>query len=99
MYYKDDSGLMDASCIRNEGGNSPNTGHIACHANKDLVRGTKASRKFDMIWNKGASGEKQRRLLSTLKTPGDAKIEITHASLFVCKAKVLPRCFLPTPKR
>jgi len=43
MYYKDDPDRMDAFRIREEAGEKPNAGHLACRAH------VKLSREFDMI--------------------------------------------------
>jgi len=43
MYYKDDAGRMDAFCIREDGGQLPNAGHLAHQAHFKL------SCEFDMI--------------------------------------------------
>ena len=102
MYYKDDAGRMDAFRIRKDAGALPNTGHLARRAHSkgsnefDMIGRIHADIFFQECYMLNEVGIKVRLVRSKDAfcllgdTPADAKVEITHASLFVRKAKISP---------
>jgi len=111
MYYKDDAGRMDAFCIRDEASERLNTGHLARRVQVKLshefhmIGHIHADIFFQECYMLNEVGIKVHLVRSKDAfcllgdTPGDAKVEITHALLFVLKAKYHHRCFSPTPSR
>jgi len=106
MYYKDNTSRMDAFCIREDAGQLPNTGHLARQAHVklshefDMIGRIHADIFFQEHYMLNEVGIKVRLVRSKdafcllSDTPGDAKVEIMHASLFVLKAKISPSVFL-----
>jgi len=103
MYYKDDAGRMDA-------GQLPNAGHLARRAHVklshefDMIGRLHADIFFQERYMLNELGIKVRLVRSKDAfcllgdMPGDAKVEITHASLFVRKAKISQSVFLAHAK-
>jgi len=106
MYYKYDAGRMDAFRIREDAGQLPNTGHFARRAHAklsnefDMIGRIHADIFFQERYVLNEVGIKVRLVRSKDAfclmgdMPGDAKVEITHASLFVRKEKISPSVFL-----
>jgi len=106
MYYKDDAGRMDTFRIREDAGQLPNAGHLAHRAHIklshefDIIGRIHADIFFQECYMLNEVGIKVRLVRSKDAfcllgdTPGDAKVEITHASLFVRKSKISPSVFL-----
>jgi len=106
MYYKDDADRMDAFRIREDAGTLPNTGHLARRAHSklsnefDMIERIHADIFFQERYMLNEVGIKVRLVRSKdafcllCDTPSDAKVEITHASLFVRKTKISPSVFL-----
>jgi len=105
MYYKDDMARMDAFCIREDGDQLPNAEHLVRRAHVKLSHefhmiGRIHLHIFQERYMLNEVGIKVQLVRSKdtfcllVDTPGDAKVVITHASLFVCKAKISPSVFL-----
>ena len=102
---------MDAFCVREDAGALPNMGHLArrAHAklsNKfDMIGRIHADIFFQERYMLNEVGIKVRLVRSKDAfcllgdTPADAKVEITHASLFVRKRKYHRLCFSSTSRR
>ena len=104
--YKDDAGRMDAFRIREDAGQLPNARHLARRAHIklshefDMIVHIHA----DIFFQERYMLNEVRIKVCLVRskdafcllgdTPGDAKVEITHASLFVRKAKISPSVFL-----
>jgi len=106
MYYKDDAGRINAFRIREDGGQLPNVGHLAHRAHVklsrefDMIGRIHADIFFQECYMLNEVGIKVHLVRSKDAfcllgdTLGNAKVEITHASLFVRKAKISPLVFL-----
>jgi len=106
MYYKDNCGRMDAFRIRKDAGALPNTRLLAHRAHAklsnefDMIGHIHADIFFQERYMLNEVGIKVRLVRSKEAfcllgdTPADAKVEITHASLFVRKTKISPSVFL-----
>jgi len=106
MYYKDDAGRMDAIRIREDGGQLPNVGHLAHrehvklsrefdmigHIHADIILQERYMLNEVVIKVRLVRSKDAFCLMGD--TPGDEKVEITHALLFVHKAKISPLVFL-----
>jgi len=98
MYYKDDAGRMDAFPIRKDAGQLLNAGHLACRTHVklsrefDMIGCIHADIFFQERYMLNEVGIKVRLVRSKDAfcllgdMPGNAKVEVTHALLFVHKA-------------
>ena len=108
LFYKDDAGRMDSTLTEATGGNEPNKG---LQTRRTFVA---ESREFDMIgrihgdiffqerYMLNGVGMKLKLVRSKdafcLMGAAGAKLQITHASLFVRKVKLSPSVFLAHAK-